>query len=116
MIALADYVAVTAEGNRAMLVSSGFKISPENFSPRIIGAIKNYKVILGQLPGSVKIICHGVKNAILYVFEYSLGEVNENTVWQSIESTTRSCDIYEMKHLSIYSFRIKVRGPRNQIV
>lgn len=84
---LARYVEMIANGNRTILLSSGYDISNERNSTSEMGEVENVKLADGNASGEMYVCCESVQGARSYVFEYTLDPLLDSNVWTSQTST-----------------------------
>ena len=114
LLDLANDVTKTAKGDRLKLVSSGYDISPENFNPGTIGLIVKFNVLLGKVSGSAVLNSNGVKNAVSYTFQYTLGPATANSVWVSATFSKAKYTFTGLEPGKEYSFRMIAVGTNGQ--
>ncbi|HEY1200130.1 MAG TPA: hypothetical protein VGE79_04065 [Niastella sp.] len=77
---LADYVTTVSNGNRTMMLSSGFNVSSENGSGKQKPTIEKVEVDL-KVPGEATIRTKNVANAIAFVHQYTTEPPTAQTKW-----------------------------------
>jgi hypothetical protein len=87
---LAANIESLAQGDRAMLVSSGFELATEGENIPPLAAPTNFAISDGANAGELKLTVKGVPNAVSYLHEYTEGPVTEESVWVSKISTSRT--------------------------
>ena len=112
---LAAYVNFTANGNKSVIVSSGFDTAKDNASALPIVAPTNFKIAAGMNPGQATTSISGVKGARTYVHQYTLDPISDTSVWQSKYVTTRSYTFDGMGSGKKYWFRVAAIGSGEQI-
>ena len=111
---LADYVTLTCNGDRALLLSSGFEISGEK-SDQPQAVIEKLEVELGP-PGEVTTRLKRVPGARAYIHQYSNDPQAPNTGWTSEGSSHRSYTFKGLNSTVKYWFRVVAIGPAGQQV
>lgn len=113
LTALADYVTVTAKGDKTILLSSGFDVTGNIASVPQELTIEKLVVELGE-DGEATTRITKATAAIAFVHEYAMEAPNANTAWTS-EGTSQ--DYYTFKGLSSdkrYWFRVVAIGKNGQ--
>lgn len=77
---LADYVTTVSNGNRTMMLGSGFNVSSENGSGKQKPTIEKVEVDL-KVPGEATIRTKNVTNAIAFVHQYTTEPPTAQTKW-----------------------------------
>jgi hypothetical protein len=80
MQVLADYVTTASNGNRTIMLSSGFNVSSENGSGKQKPTIELLEVDL-KVPGEATIRTRNVSNAIAFVHQYTTEPPTSQTRW-----------------------------------
>ncbi len=100
----ADYVKNIAEGDEAIILSSGFEPTkvPE---PR---TLPEFKVLMGQAPGQVILVHKAVKGSTAYLWQYSKDSVPaDDKLWVLAGASSQAkCIIENLDSLSNYWFRV----------
>jgi hypothetical protein len=115
LVALADYVTLTARGDKSILLSSGFDVNGNIVTETPELAIEMMKVELGE-PGVATTQITKATAAIAFVHEYATEVPGANTAWTS-EGTSQN--YYTFKGLSSdkrYWFRVVAIGKNGQRV
>ena len=86
---LARCVEMVANGNRSILLSSGFEVSKERSSTIELEIPENLKLTDGNASGEFYACCDSVVGAKSYVFEYTLDPLLNESAWTS-HTTTKS--------------------------
>ncbi|WP_243349413.1 fibronectin type III domain-containing protein [Parabacteroides sp. FAFU027] len=86
---LARCVEMVANGNRSILLSSGFEVSKERSSTTELEIPENLKIMDGNASGEIYVCCDSVQGARSYVFEYTLDPLANESSWTS-QTTTKS--------------------------
>ena len=112
---LADYVTVTCEGNRALILSSGFDAEETGNGGKLSSSNIKLEVELGEM-GEATTRVKNVRGARAYVHEYTTEPPTVASLWVS-EGWAQSS--YTFKKLSVdkrYWFRVVVIGSGTQRV
>ena len=113
---LAEYVQLNSKGDEIMILSSGFNI---NRKPALIGQldkVRNLRVLPGYNSGIVMLNCNVVPHTRLYVFEYCLAHVNEESRWIRVLSSKRKIYIEGLERGKEYAFRAAAAGTHPSLV
>lgn len=111
---LLRYVEMTANGDRLVLMSSGFDISKERSSAVELGLVESIKLNDGECSGELKMSCSGVAGARSYMFQYTEELLNGSTAWTS-ETATLSEHVFKgLTPGKKYWCRIVAIGSKNQ--
>jgi len=101
--------------DRTVLLGTGFNVSVESKSTRLLGAPTNFTVLPGMNTGEMIMNVDPVAGASSYVFMFGLSPVVNNT-WSHSISTVSSIKIDMLQAMKLYDFRIGISGPRGQLV
>jgi len=115
LIQLANSCMTTANGNRLMLISTGFKLAkPGETTP----LIKPESITLtdGQNVGELVVRIPRVKGAGGYVPQYTADPLTAESVWTKIMTTTSKYTFTNLESGKKYWCRVAAIGPYNQIV
>jgi hypothetical protein len=112
--ALALYINLTAEGDRSLLLTSGFDVNKER-QPVIIVTPENLTIKNGDNPGELIVSVKAVKGAKSYVFEYTADATLAESSWVSITSSSRKNVLTELESGKTYYCRVAAIGPKGQI-
>jgi hypothetical protein len=112
---LAAYVTLTANGDYAKLLSSGFDIAklPEPQPP--IGNPQNLQVENGANHGEILLRVNAVKGAKAYLHQFTPDPITEASVWVSQPSTTSKYLFPALETGKKYWFRVAAIGARDQV-
>jgi hypothetical protein len=113
---LGNYVTLTAMGDEAKLVSSGFELASPGVPRPPITAPQNLQVESGINSGSIKVSIDAVANARSYLFEYTEEPITETSVWTSVATTSRAHTFANLTIGQKYWFRVGACGVRGQLV
>jgi hypothetical protein len=111
---LAHYVSVTSNGERSLLLNSGFHVTGEK-QTQITPFIEKLEAELGP-PGEVTTRIKKVAGARAYLHQYSTEMPTSASVWVSEGSALRQHTIKGLQSGSKYWFRIAVLAASGQMV
>lgn len=103
-----------ANCDKAKLLSSGFDLASSTDAPTHINVPSDFRILDGQNPGEIKMMCKREGNARSYAFEYTSEVPTEATVWMVIVSTTREITIKGLRSNSRIYGRVKAIGTKGQ--
>jgi hypothetical protein len=112
---LASYVDFTAQGDRAILSSSGFSLTAETSSSKALAQPSNFTVEVGSKSGAALAYVNGVANAKAYLFRWGVAPVVNDNWFHAIHSKPRFT-ITGLVPGTTYSFQIAVAGSKGQMV
>ena len=112
---LAAYVNFTANGDKTVIISSGFDASKESGSAQSLLAPKNFKITNGMNPGQAITSISGVRGVKTYMHQYTVDPITDASVWKSEYVTTRSYTFNSMDSGKKFWFRVAVIGTGGQI-
>ena len=111
---LARYVELSSNGNRSIMLSSGFEVSKEYSTAVELGTIKNIKLSNGENNGEVIISCSSVQGAKSYLYQYTLDPLTPDSIWQGEPETSSSHKYKGLQTGKKYWFRVVVVGSNSQ--
>lgn len=111
---LAQFVASASNGDRSLLLNSGFQVSGER-NYRIIPFIDKLEVELGP-PGEAIVRIKKVTGARAYLHQYTTEPPNSSSAWFSEGSTQRHHTFRGLVSGSKYWFRVAVIHNSGQLV
>ena len=114
LLKLAGYVTLTCNGDRTMLLSSGFPISGEKVE-QPMPVIQKLEVELGT-PGEVTTRVKRVRGARAYMHQYTTESPSSETVWISEGSTNAFHTFKGLKSAVTYWLRVVALGRDGQTV
>ena len=118
--ALCGIVNFVAQGNRVLLLSTGFNISKVTTTPVVIEPAKNVLVNYGVNSGELDVTAKGVAGNKGLVFEYALIAIGnaeiENVNWISKPSSTSRCTLVNLPVGQTVQIRVGIAGARKQLV
>jgi hypothetical protein len=112
---LADYVNFCANGDRSILLTSGYDITKEP-QPTVITKPENLEVNNGSNSGELQVRVKGVKGAKAYMFEYTTDETQAATTWYSTSSSAAKFVFNNLTPGQKYFCRVGAVGPYGQLV
>jgi len=112
---LARYVNFIANGNRVILISSGFTVSAETKNTVTLGEVNNFSVVTGQHSGEATLSLDPVDGRKTYLFLYAEAPV-VNDSWQHAVDTVPYITIKNLKPMTQYCFCICISGSKGQKV
>lgn len=115
MRSLCTYVNFTANGERSILLSSGFSISKER-EPVIITKPQNLKVENGLSSGELLVSVSSVKGASAYLHEYTTDATLAPAGWVSNATTTSKALLNNLQPGTMYYCRVGAVGANGQLV
>jgi hypothetical protein len=112
---LCAYVNLTANGNRAMLLSSGFNISKDR-EPSIITKPENLKIENGLSSGELLLSVSAVKGAYAYLHEYTTDATLAPQSWVSSTTTASKALLDNLQPGTLYYCRVGAVGANGQLL
>ncbi len=112
---LCVYVNLTANGNAAKLLTSGFDVSKDP-EPNVLTKPENLKVENGQTNGSLLISVKRVKAAKAYLHEYTTDATLAAGSWVSAASTTAKFTFINLQPATRYYCRVAAVGSNEQLL
>jgi hypothetical protein len=109
---LALYVAAISNGDRAMILSSGFYVTDEQ-TARIETTIEMLEVELGA-SGEATLRVKKAKGAVAYLYEYATEAPGPNTLWTRAEGTNREYTFTGLQSDKRYWFRVLAIGRKGR--
>ena len=111
---LCNYVNMAGKNVRAVLLSSGFKVSKETNEVQILGAIVGFDADKGLNKNEIKVWCERVSNAVSYVFVCTDEKPTPTTTWRTNTATTSQTVFDKLTKGVEYYFKVAVIGRNNQ--
>lgn len=112
---LGTYVNLIANGDRTVLLSSGFDISKEP-QPVVISKPENLKVENGISSGELLVTVKAVKGAYAYLHEYTTDATMAPNSWVTTNSTTSKLLLNNLQAGTVYYCRVGAVGSNNQLL
>lgn len=112
---LASYVTLTANGDRAIMVSSGFDLAktreplPPLVKPQVL------KVVDGVNPGELKVIIGRVAGARSYMYEYTQDPLTPGSSWTGQNGTLSKVLFKNLESGKKYWCRVIAYGRNEQL-
>src|SRR5437868_4199630 len=113
--ALARYLNYTADGDRSLLLTTGYDVNKER-QPVVITTPENLVIINGPNPGELIVSVKAVKGAKSYVFEYTTDATLAEGSWVRITSSSRKNVLTNLESGKTYYCRVAAIGPKQQIM
>jgi hypothetical protein len=107
--ALGLYVQANCNNDLNIALSSGFKTKKEKESFGVLPKVQHVRVEPGPFPGSLRVSVDAVKGAIIYIYEWALTPVTEQTAWQ-YELGKSSMIIKNLVQGREYAIRVAAKG------
>ncbi|MDD2797051.1 MAG: fibronectin type III domain-containing protein [Bacteroidales bacterium] len=111
---LGRYAEMAANGNRSILLSSGFDISKERSSTVELGQPENVRLSDGGNIGEIIVACSSVAGVRSYLFQYTADPLLPDSVWVSNASTKSEYVIRGLKSSTKYWCRVVAIGSNDQ--
>ena len=112
---LSDYVTTTSNGDRTILLSSGFDITGIRSSSKELTPIEKLIVEIG-VPGQAITRVKLVTGAKAYIHQCTPDPMTPDSVWISETSTERENTFNNLKSVAKYWFRVIAVGKGKQMV
>ena len=112
---LAEYVTATSNGDKTMLLNSGFDITGLKVESQALEPIAELTV-KSELPGQATTRVKRVAGARSYVHQYTADPLSPDSVWISETTTNREHTFSNLKSVTRYWFRVIAIGKGNQAV
>lgn len=112
---LADYVNGICNGDKTMLLSSGFDITGIKDLSQILPPIEKL-VVVSEQPGQATTRIKLVSGARSYVHQYTADPLSPDSVWVSETTTDREHTFSNLKSVARYWFRVIAVGKGKQAV
>jgi hypothetical protein len=111
---LAMDVDAQANGDKALLISSGFDLGSSGDSGSVLGLPSDFKISDGINAGELKFSCKRAVNAVSYILEYTDELPSPDTQWKIQPSSTRELTVRGLRSgVRIYG-RMKAVGRKGQ--
>ena len=112
---LADYVTITSNGDKTMLLSSGFDITGDKDVLQALRPIEKLVVVCDQ-PGQATTRVKRVAGARSYVHQYTADPLTPDSIWMSETTTEPDHTFSSLKSVARYWFRVIAIGKGKQPV
>ncbi len=111
---LSTDVEAIANGDKALLISSGFELASTGEGTSSLGLPTDFKITDGVNAGELKFSCKKAANAMAYNYEYTDEAPTDLTQWKVVPSTNREITVRGLRSgVRVYG-RIKAIGRKNQ--
>jgi hypothetical protein len=100
------FVELTANGNEAILFSSGYDLQKERETVGVLPKPENLKISMGANPGSVKVTVNSLTNADSYLFEYIEFPVTNAATWVIMPSSKANIEVTGLESGKQYAFKV----------
>jgi hypothetical protein len=110
---VADYVTVTSNGDRTLILSSGFDVTSETNGSNVAPSIEILEVELGQ-SGEATTRAKNVTGVKAYVHQYTKEPPGLNTEWIGVGSSKSTYTFEGLISDKRYWFRVVVVGTDDQ--
>jgi hypothetical protein len=106
---LAQYISLTANGDRDMILSSGFDVRKQPEPTVKLSRPVDFSAKRGEESGVVELKWKPVSRSKAYQVEMTTGDPREaSSVWETVAITSRSnCMVNNLAEGTKYSFRVK---------
>ncbi len=112
---LAYYVESIAQGDKTILISSGFKISASTVESAPVDTIDGFKVEHGNNSGQMKLSAKRVKGADTYSFYFGIAD-GDNTIYDHVTKTRVRTIISGLQVGKTYAFYMIAIGTNEKYV
>ncbi len=112
---LCSYVNLTANGDAAMLLTSGFDVSKDP-QPSIISKPEIIRLENGVASGTLQLSVKAVKGAYSYLHEYTTDATLAPNSWVSSMSTSAKATLTNLQPGTVYYCRVAAVGSNNQVL
>jgi len=112
---VADYVTTTSNGDRTIMLSSGFDITGLKGSLKELSPIEKLDVLIGK-QGQATTRVKMVTGAKAYVHQWTPDPITPDSVWVSETSTDREHTFTNLKSVAKHWFRVIAVGKGKQSV
>jgi len=114
LLKLANYCTHVANGDRAILASSGFPLNAESITSKTLGSPENFTVQVGSNSGEAFVFINPVQHAKSYLFLYGPSPV-ANEAWIHAVNSVPYHTITGLTPGTTYSFKIGAAGSKSQV-
>jgi hypothetical protein len=112
---VAFYVMQVSNGDKSMLLTTGFELAKETGTSTPLAGIDTI-VVETSLPGEASVLVNAVKGARAYVHQYTLDPPSSTAVWVSETSAHRKHTFKGLQSVTAYWFRVIAIGLNGQQV
>lgn len=111
---LSRYTEMAANGNRSILLSSGFEINKERSYNVELGQPENVRLIDGANTGEIIVSCSSVTGVRSYLFQHTPDPLTAESAWTSDASTKSEFALKGLKSGTKYWCRVVAIGSNDQ--
>ena len=115
LIQLANSVMTTANGDKTMLISSGFQLAKEGETTPIVKPA-SISLTDGLNAGELTVKVPRVKGSTSYAAQYTPDPLTAESVWTSVMTSSSKCTLTNLDSGKKFWARMAVIGPYNQLV
>jgi hypothetical protein len=116
LIAVAASVTFEAQGDREKLLTSGFELYKEKYTPAPpLPKIENFTLSDGANIGEIKSSVKAVRGAKSYAHQITPDPLTDSSQWHSIITTSRECVFTNLGSSKKYLVRVLAIGTRGQV-
>ena len=108
LAAIAFKVQTISQGDELVILSSGYKVKRKSEHVGMLDKPENVKAVPGKRDGTIDVSCNVVKNARMYIIQYTLSPVTPDSVWLWFLSTKRKATIEKL--LAFQNYCLKMAG------
>ena len=112
---LCNHINTVANGDAAMILSSGFNLSKDR-QPSVLTRPENIRVENGVASGSLLVSVKAVKGAYAYFHEYTTDVTMAPGSWVSTSGTTSKMQFTNLQPGTTYYCRVGAIGTNNQVL
>jgi hypothetical protein len=110
-----DYVTAVSNGDKTMLLSSGFDIAGLKNQPQELFPIEQLEVEIGPTGQAIARVKR-VAGARMYAFQYTPDPITPESVWTTETTTDRENTFTNLNSIAKYWFRVIAYGRGKQTV
>jgi len=110
-----DYVTTVSNGDKTMLLSSGFDIAGLKTQPQELLPIEQPEVAIGPI-GQAIVKVKRVQGARMYAFQCTPDPITADSVWTTETTTDRENTFTNLNSIAKYWFRVIAYGRGKQTV
>jgi hypothetical protein len=107
---IAAHVQVISDGDRTVILSSGYDVNKKWSKVGQLSKPTNFKLKQGSNKGSIDLVCDPIAGASIYEVEYTEGIPTPNSRWMKQSSTKRKITIADLISGKQYTFRMAGGG------
>ena len=110
-----DYVTITSNGDKTMLLSSGFDIAGIKSTSDVLTPIEQLDVKIGPI-GQAIVSIKRVPGARMYAYQCTPDPITSESVWTTETTTDRKNTFTNLNSIAKYWFRVVAYGRGKQTV